>query len=101
MVALAGEYDLGDVPELEPKILAAVDGQSRIVLDLTELRYMDSSVLALFVRLDDLAGQRMRLAVPKGSFIRRLLSITSLEGRFRLSESLEQAIADGRSPASE
>lgn len=78
---LGGELDITTVPEFAATIDKLVeDGQRRLLVDLTELSFCDSSGLAAFVRGDDLAGSRggwLRLTGATGR-VDRVLRISGL-----------------------
>ena len=92
--AFSGDLDLSTIPETEPKILAATDGQPHVVFDLSNADYVDSSMLALLVRRwKVLGGDRMGVVVPAACKVRRLFSVTGLDGYFNVSESVAAAVA--------
>jgi len=85
VVRLAGEVDVGSEPELE-KIVDAFDASSCVdaVVDLAEMTFMDSTGLAMLVRLrkvcEACSGQlRVRNVGPQ---ISSLLQATGLAGYF-------------------
>jgi anti-sigma B factor antagonist len=86
-VALTGEFDLAGLPRFEERI-AAVESEvpDAIVIDLTGLRFMDSSGLRALVTADDRARkQQRRLAiVPGPPEVRRVFEITKLDTRLDL-----------------
>jgi anti-anti-sigma factor len=88
-VALTGEFDLAGLPGFEDQ-LAAVEREApaAIVIDLTGLRFMDSSGLRALVTADDRARkQQRRLAiVPGPPEVRRVFEITKLDTRLDLVE---------------
>src|SRR5258705_12482108 len=88
-VALTGEFDLAGLPRFEERI-AAVESEvpKAIVIDLTGLRFMDSSGLRALVTADDRARkQQRRLAiVPGPPEVRRVFEITKLDTRLDLVE---------------
>lgn len=91
--AFVGDHDLSTVPATEPKILAATNGQPRVVFDLSEATYVDSSMLALLIRRWKTLGDRMRVVVPATCKVRRLFSVTGLDGYFNVSETVADAVA--------
>lgn len=80
---IGGDIDFSSADDLARDILRALpDSAVGLVLDLTEVRYVDSGgvrvLFALAARLGT-SGRRMALAVPEASPIRRLIKITQLE----------------------
>jgi anti-anti-sigma factor len=89
-VALAGEFDLAAIEEFESAIeQLEADQPAAMVIDLSELRFMDSSGLRALVMADQRAreaGRRLAI-VPGRSTIRRVFEITQLDDRLDLIES--------------
>lgn len=79
-----GELDLSTVPLVEREARALVaSGFTRLVLDLREIRYMDSSGLHLLLRLQaESSTDDFRFEVINGSAqVRRLFEITDMASR--------------------
>jgi anti-anti-sigma factor len=79
IVALSGELDLPNAPLLDRALeQSEVLGASSVVLDLKELRFLDSSGLRAILRAQRLADRRGQgFAITEGSGqVQRLLSIT-------------------------
>ena len=84
-VKLAGELDVAGVPETEMTLREALDaGCRRLVIDLRDLTFMDSTGITLLVRWD--LGARndgYDLALIRGNErIHRLLTLTGLDRHF-------------------
>ncbi|GIJ25024.1 anti-sigma factor antagonist [Micromonospora qiuiae] len=78
---LAGELDMSSAPELNATIdrLAAA-GERRLLVDLTDLTFCDSTGIAVFVRGDNLAaaeGGWLRITGATGR-VERVLKLTGL-----------------------
>jgi anti-sigma B factor antagonist len=96
-VELAGELDLLSAPQLREMLVEifTVDLPRRLVLDLSDLIYLDSTGLSVFVTAHKRAsasGIAFCLANPNAS-VRRLLKITALDQIF--------VIVDEAGPATE
>lgn len=51
LITVSGEVDLATSPELDTAVIAAIDsGTSSVVIDLTNVSFMDSSGLGVIVR---------------------------------------------------
>ncbi|MDG4809809.1 STAS domain-containing protein [Micromonospora sp. WMMD1120] len=78
---LAGELDLSTAPELSAAIDRLFDaGETRVLLDLTDLTFCDSTGMAVFVRGDNRAsadGGWLRLTGVHGR-VERVLRVTGL-----------------------
>ena len=91
VVAVGGELDLSNVAELSAALESAA-AHGAVVLDLSELAYLDSSAVeALIVRAR--RGAPVRVVCPPGSIVRRTLEILGLEQVMPLTDSLDQALA--------
>ncbi len=91
VLVVGGELDVSNVGELA----AALDAQGTaetVVVDLTEVTYLDSSTVeALIVRARD--GATLRLVCPPGSIVRRSLEILGIEHVMPLADTLDAALA--------
>lgn len=77
------DVDLSNAAQLHEELLRAVTNDSRgLVVDLTDVRYVDSAgvqVLFELARELDVSRQVMGIVVPLQSPIRRLVKLTRLE----------------------
>ena len=83
MARLIGEFDFTEADRVSSELMAATPNDAiGLVLDLSGVRYIDSSGVRM---LFDLAGrldvcrQRLAIALPEDSPIRKLIKITKLE----------------------
>jgi anti-sigma B factor antagonist len=101
VISMRGELDLLSAPSLRD-LLATAFAQNqpqRLVLDLKELIYLDSTGLSVFVTAQKraaVAGVELSLADPNPS-IRHLLQITALDRTFTVIDT--GASPDSREPA--
>lgn len=83
LIALTGELDLSGADPLDEEIdrLAAEEGVRRVVLDLSELEFMDSSGLRLVALADRRLGAAGRgFALVRGpDAVQRVFAITRME----------------------
>jgi anti-anti-sigma factor len=91
VLALAGEFDMAMVEKFERELgdVEAADGNV-IVVDLTDVRFMDSSGLRALVVADQRArkiGRRFAI-VPGPPPVRRVFELTQLDSRLDLIESV-------------
>jgi anti-anti-sigma factor len=99
VVSVSGELDLRTVPQLVAVVDPIIEERSvpRLVLDLTKLRFWDSSGLAALIatqqRIKALPGGIMVLAGLSAQLLRRLRTV-GLADRFTLSPSTHQAVAE-------
>ena len=83
LIALTGELDISGAPALDEEIdrLAGDEGVRRVVLDLRELEFMDSSGLRLVALAERrLAAAERSLALVKGpDTVQRVFAITRMD----------------------
>ena len=94
-LALAGEFDLSNAPQVE-EALKEIDDESPalLVLDLRELTFMDSTGLRVMVAADARARDNSRrLAVVQGPEpVHRVFRITGLDDHLDIVETPEAAL---------
>ena len=95
VVALGGELDLWSAPQLKrtlSELLAG--GRKRLVLDLSGVRFMDSTALGVLVAVDRRLGADERLALAQvGDEVLRVLEITGIAAGFRIFPTCDAAIS--------
>lgn len=88
VVHLGGELDLASVPGIEPDLDALLtdsadnSGDGPVVVDVTELEFLDSSGVAVLIRLANHLGP-IRL-VNANPVVRRVVEVLSLAPRLGL-----------------
>ena len=96
VVHLKGELDIATVDDLRNDLRKARQSYGEnVVLDLTELEFMDSQGLSVIVschKAVTAAGGSLALVAPR-PIVRRTLEITGLAGRLHVFDSIEAAIA--------
>jgi anti-anti-sigma factor len=97
LVRVHGEIDLSNADEVSSAIGIAMGQEARgIVVDLSDITYLDSAGVALLLRLAERLRARrrqMHLVVPRGSPVRRVLDFTGLPRVIPLDARLEDALA--------
>lgn len=91
VVAANGEVDLYTAPELERALTAPLTaGATRLVVDLTEARFVDSTALHVLLRaaqhLDGVAGEL--IAVVPDPNVRKVFEITGFDRLFSIVSSV-------------
>lgn len=95
VVGLHGELDLLGTPLLEGEMeSAAIDDAETVVLDLRELRFIDSAGLRVILAAHERSQQRgQAFALSRGSAqVQRLLSIAGLDEHLRIIESPDELV---------
>ncbi len=96
VVAVTGEVDMATAPELAEAIAAVNDSVRRVVVDLAEVTFLDSSGLNALVHAQrGLAKQQIgfRVVSPADRVVRRVLEITQLEAPLGVVDSLPDGLA--------
>ncbi len=97
MVAVRGEMDLHTSPKVQGAIERAADnnGVGAVVVDMSDVAFMDSTALSALVRSKDILGKRgvaLRLAAPSVA-VARIFSVTGFHDFFEMFDSREAAIS--------
>ncbi|MFL5262720.1 MAG: STAS domain-containing protein, partial [Anaeromyxobacteraceae bacterium] len=95
VIAVSGEVDLFTAPEFKQRVTAAIDGGSeRVVVDLSQTVFIDSSSLGVLIgahrRLKARGGALM--VVCDNEAIVKTFKITGLDGVFSLVGTLADAL---------
>ncbi len=83
VIRLSGDLDLVTVPRLEPQIERAIAGAPDVVVDLTEIQFLDSGGLRLLTRVSSTAAahnQSLVVVAPPNSIARSVLEIAGMKG---------------------
>jgi anti-anti-sigma factor len=91
LLTIAGELDIATVPVVRERLTALIDaGARRVVVDLREVSFMDSTGLAAFIhakmRLGD-EGQ-LTLVMAPDSYARLIFEVAGLVGVLEVVETL-------------
>ena len=96
---LEGEIDLSNAERIEWVILESVlDPDPRLVVDLTEVRYVDSAGIRALFDLSRRLSRHQRelvLVVAEEAVIRRALEIGGIFGAMPVAPTVEQATTGG------
>jgi len=98
VVAVRGEIDLFTAPEFKQHVMAPVTaGIGRVIVDLTETTFIDSSSLGVLIgahrRLKS-RGTGLIVACAQEAVV-KTLRVTGLDGVFAVLPSLDAALAHG------
>ena len=96
VVSVAGELDMATAPQLQDQISDLLErGQTRLVFDLAEVSFCDSTGLSVFVRAKngaDEVGGVVRLAAPQRGVL-RILEVSGLVEVLHTYPSVDEAVA--------
>lgn len=95
VVVVGGELDLWSAPQLKRTLTELLaDGRKRLVLDLAQVRFMDSTALGVLVGVDRRLAVDERLALAQaGDEVLRMFEITGIAAGFRIFPTCEAAIS--------
>ena len=100
---LTGEIDLSNAADVGETLAGAVPNTALgLVIDLTATAYLDSSGVHLLFDLSERLQRRqqqMRVVVPEGGPIRRVLRIVELDATVPVLSSVEEAVGQIRASA--
>jgi len=95
LLSVRGEIDLHTAPKLEDALgRVANDGSVVVVVDMSGIRFMDSTALSTFMRARDLLsgeGTSLRLVAPSHA-VERLFTVTGFHDYFQIFASREEAM---------
>jgi anti-anti-sigma factor len=99
VVTAPAEIDVASAYRMRAALLQAADGgHATVVVDLTGTRFCDSAGLNLLVRAHKRAlaeGGELRLVIPAGAAVRRIITVTGLGRVIPQFASLGEALAPG------
>lgn len=102
VACLQGELDLSNTAAIQSAIVSSVDNEAAgVVVDLSATAYLDSTGLSLLFDLARRLSRRqqaLRVVVPTGSPVRRLLDLAGLCEVAAIDERVEVAVAAIREP---
>jgi anti-anti-sigma factor len=90
-IGLAGEFDLAAAPELRRELLGRLTTGKPVVVDMSEVTYIDSSALAVFVRA-------CKFAAEKGTTF-RLVNVSGHSAKVLEITGLDEMLVDPARPA--
>ncbi|MEV6491792.1 STAS domain-containing protein [Actinoplanes sp. NPDC051633] len=96
VVSVAGELDMATAPQLQDQISDLLEkGRNRLVFDLAEVSFCDSTGLSVFVRAKnstDDAGGVVRLAAPQRGVL-RILEVSGLVEVLQTYQTVDEAVS--------
>ena len=93
VLSLAGELDLYNAPALREALQRAVErSPKRLVVDLAEVTFVDSTILGALVEARSQLGRDAFALAAPGVKVRRALEVSGLDGHFTVHDRIETAI---------
>jgi anti-anti-sigma factor len=105
VASLSGEIDLSNAAEITDALLGGVPNEALgLVVDLSEVSYIDSAGVRMLAELDHRLGwraQALRVVAPEESRSRRVLEIAGLERVLSLDTTVKAARTSVQDPSEE
>lgn len=95
VIAVGGDLDIVTSPQLDEYLTKAEDGCTRIILDLSEVNFLDTSALAVIVghwKKAEAAGGTLALAGARYRYTKTLW-ITGLADKLTLYDTVDDGLA--------
>jgi anti-sigma B factor antagonist len=95
ILEVAGEIDMSTAPELANAIGSVARGATLVVVNLSEVLFLDSSALNALVRSQRELAERniaIRVVSPTDRAVRRVFEITHLTESLSVVDSLDEAL---------
>ena len=96
ILRLGGELDLYNAEEVRSALIDAIDaGIARIVVDMSEVEFVDSTALGVLIEARSKIGRDgLILAAPQAA-TRRTLAVSGLDRHLPVHDSVDSALAAG------
>jgi anti-anti-sigma factor len=95
---LSGEVDMSNAPYVREQLLASMPNEAlALVVELSGCRYLDSAAIEVLFDLSRRLGRRrqeLRLVLPPGSPLKRVIELTEVHTAAPVHESLDSALAE-------
>ena len=94
VVDIVGQIDMGTSPPLRRALLDSLNGTERVAINLTEVKYIDSSGIASLLEVLQQAKNLKKRLILFGltTSVLQVLQLTRLTGVFEIRESEAQAL---------
>lgn len=94
VVCLGGELDLYNADEVRHALTGAIaDGAARIVIDMSEVEFVDSTALGVLIEARSKLGQDGLLLAAPQIETRRTLEVSGLDRHLPVHDSVDGALA--------
>ncbi|MQA28172.1 MAG: anti-sigma factor antagonist [Micromonosporaceae bacterium] len=100
VIGLSGDLDLATAPELRTALHEALTERAKIVVDMSDLRFLDSTGLGVLVRVHKkakAAGGVVAFTSVPGNVV-KILEVTCLDRVFPVYDTVDEALADDTGP---
>lgn len=95
IVAIAGELDLSTIPRMEGPLYEQVEQRSAVLVDLSSLRFIDSSGIGVLIQASHHAnGTPMRVLIGQDTQVERVFRIAGIGQVLPVFTDRAQALAE-------
>jgi anti-anti-sigma factor len=91
VVKVIGDIDIFTTPDFTAALEHAI-GAPRIIIDLTESRYIDSTGISALFRWQQQGRGKMRLVLGPQDMMRRILKVARVDKFIQIFESVDEAL---------
>ena len=95
IVRARGEIDLSTVPILESALRSSLENSQHLIVDLTAVRYIDSTGLHTLLRSEEHMREKrlhVLVVVPPAAVIRKIFRISAIDKVIHLFPTLDEAV---------
>jgi anti-anti-sigma factor len=78
VVRVYGELDLAYAEKFEAMLTRVAESGKALAVDLSQCRYIDTTIISVFIRVRRLLGEKLTLIVPPSGSVDRIFKITGL-----------------------
>lgn len=100
---LVGEHDISIQPSLQQRLEEVFDAGSNVIVDLSQIEFMDSTVLLGLAygrqRVAQAPEHTLAIVAPPGGVARRLLTMTGIDKDIPIWDARTEALAYITTPA--
>ena len=97
VIAVSGELDMAAAPSFEAALFDSLNGDGPVILDLSQVNFMDSTAIGAMLavrRRAELRPSRFAVVCEPGSEIERTLHYMGLDSAFSIVQSRPQAATE-------
>jgi anti-anti-sigma factor len=91
VVSIIGEFDVENRDSLQSFVEVALGGVAPVIVDLSDVTFLEATPTAVLVDLYEQARARMCFVAPRGTAIRRLFEVQGLDRALCVADSVAEA----------
>jgi anti-sigma B factor antagonist len=79
VVSLGGELDLSTIPRVEKQLFEELRSNEGVIMDLTDVSFIDSSGIALLIKAFRTDGGELHTVIAEGSQVQRVFRLAGID----------------------